>query len=100
MGMHALFKAFGITPDLCAGHSYGEYVCFVRGRVWDPETLYSISEARGAIIRDKSEKSKAPWPQRKTDADNVLQALAGWKPYWISNRNAPFKRSFQEAPAQ
>jgi acyl transferase domain-containing protein/NAD(P)-dependent dehydrogenase (short-subunit alcohol dehydrogenase family)/acyl carrier protein len=91
MGMHALFKAFGITPDLCAGHSYGEYAALCAAGVWDPETLYSISEARGAIIRDKSGEIKGAMAAAQTDADNVLQALAGLETVWISNRNAPFQ---------
>src|SRR5207245_10324970 len=50
MGLSALLRALGVTPDLVAGHSYGEYVALAEAGVLSEETLAVVSEARGRSI--------------------------------------------------
>ena len=89
MGLNALLRACGITPDFLAGHSYGEYVALCAAGAMDTQTLYRISEARGAIIRDAAGDIKGAMSAAQTDAQTVQQALEGLEGVWISNRNAP-----------
>ena len=45
-----VLTAFGITPDLVAGHSYGELVALAAAGVLDDELLLRLSEARGRLM--------------------------------------------------
>ncbi|MBE3206084.1 type I polyketide synthase [Frankia sp. CH37] len=50
LGMYHLLSRLGLTPDLAAGHSYGELVALCVAGAFDAETLLELSAARGEAI--------------------------------------------------
>jgi acyl transferase domain-containing protein/NAD(P)H-dependent flavin oxidoreductase YrpB (nitropropane dioxygenase family)/NAD(P)-dependent dehydrogenase (short-subunit alcohol dehydrogenase family) len=54
-GMFSLLRNLHLNPDMTAGHSYGEYAALCASGVFDEETLYAVSEARGRLILKATE---------------------------------------------
>ncbi|WP_307875325.1 SDR family oxidoreductase [Frankia nepalensis] len=50
LGVYHLLSRLGLTPDMTAGHSYGELVALCAAGACDPETLLELSAARGEAI--------------------------------------------------
>ncbi|HWE89913.1 MAG TPA: SDR family NAD(P)-dependent oxidoreductase [Pseudonocardiaceae bacterium] len=52
LAVHHLLGRLGVTPDLVAGHSYGELVALAAAGAIDPDTLLDLSAARAKSILD------------------------------------------------
>nr|MBP9051374.1 SDR family NAD(P)-dependent oxidoreductase [Ilumatobacteraceae bacterium] len=49
-GLTALWRSWGITPDVVVGHSIGEYAAAVAAGVMDVSTAVDLIAARGALM--------------------------------------------------
>src|SRR5207253_851789 len=47
-----VLDAFGVVPEMAAGHSYGEFVALAVAGALDQETLFATSEARGRFMAE------------------------------------------------
>lgn len=88
-GMLTLLHALGLTPDMTAGHSYGEYVALHAAGVFDRETLIRISEARGRCIVEAAREDLGTMAAVSAGPDQVETILDGLDDIWIANLNAP-----------
>ena len=52
-GMYDLLGKFGVRAAAFAGHSYGELVALCVAGVYDEESLWTLSNARGSAMRDQ-----------------------------------------------
>ncbi|HEY2158552.1 MAG TPA: beta-ketoacyl synthase N-terminal-like domain-containing protein, partial [Isosphaeraceae bacterium] len=52
VGMLRLLRSLGVDPDAVAGHSYGELVALHAAGCLSAESLATLSEARGRLMRD------------------------------------------------
>ena len=52
-----ILGAFGIKPDMAAGHSYGEYVALCAAGVISRKDLLAVSAFRGRLVKDAAEKT-------------------------------------------
>ncbi len=84
-----LLKNLGIEPDLTAGHSYGEYVALCAAGVFDPDTLYRLSEARGRCIIEAAHDDLGTMAAIAADKERVGDILQSVENVWIANVNAP-----------
>lgn len=85
----ALLESCGITPDLAAGHSYGEYVALYAAGVFDYPTLLQLSVARGQAIAACAGDQPGAMAAVKADEATCAAALAGLPGLTIANLNSP-----------
>lgn len=91
MAMFHLLRAFCITPDWVAGHSYGEYVALCAAGVFDERELMALSEARGRFMADASAASKGSMAVVAADAAFVEAFLKDFEGVVVANVNAPLQ---------
>ncbi len=89
LGLFHLLSALGVTPDQVGGHSYGEYVALCVAGVFDEETLYMLSEARGRCIIEAIADEPGTMAAVLESESRVRQSLDGVDGVWIANTNAP-----------
>jgi malonyl CoA-acyl carrier protein transacylase len=53
-----VLRAFGLSPDFLAGHSYGEYVALCAAGVIDDDELIRLSDIRGRVTAEAGEKTQ------------------------------------------
>jgi len=82
-------RAFGVTPDVVAGHSFGELVALHAAGAWDAPTLVRLARLRGELMRDAT--TGGGMLAVSASAEEVTSALRGDGPArtWIANHNAP-----------
>lgn len=89
MGLFRLLQNFGVQPDMVAGHSYGEYTALCSAGVFEEETLYKLSEARGRCILEAAYgelgtmAAVTEGPERLAEILKVIDGVS------IANLNAP-----------
>ncbi len=89
LGMLRLLTRFGVQADLCAGHSYGDYVALRAAGALSSTDLIRLSYERGRAICDATERMRGAMAAIETDyetAANVLDELDG---VIAANRNSP-----------
>jgi len=85
-----LLKAFGIAPDMVAGHSYGEYVALTVAEAMTREDLFRISLARGQFAKEAAEKNPMTMAAIQADHDTVAKVITtSGLPLRIANINSP-----------
>ena len=89
LGMFHLLQAFNITPDMTAGHSYGEYVALYAAGVYDEKALFTVSEARGRAIIDTLNKDSGTMSAVAADEMTIRPIIEPLAEVWIANLNAP-----------
>ena len=89
LGLLALLRALGVTPELVGGHSYGEYVALCAAGVMDEDTLFALSEARGRAIIDTAGDDLGTMAAVAADRVATEAALVGLEDVWIANLNSP-----------
>lgn len=89
MGLLDLLQRLGITAEIVAGHSYGEYVALCSAGVFSEETLYALSEARGRSIIESSGQDLGTMAAVMECPEKIENALNQMKGVWIANLNAP-----------
>jgi acyl transferase domain-containing protein/NAD(P)-dependent dehydrogenase (short-subunit alcohol dehydrogenase family)/acyl carrier protein len=89
MGLYRLLKRLGPTPDMTAGHSYGEYVALAAAGVFPEPALYHLSESRGRAIKDTTQGEAGTMAAVPADAEAVARALDGMEGITVANHNSP-----------
>ena len=89
MGLCRALRRLGITPDMTAGHSYGEYVALAAAGVFPEPALYELSESRGRAIKDTTTGEAGTMAAVPADAETVAQALGGMEGITLANHNSP-----------
>ncbi len=89
VAMYHLLKSLGITPDMAAGHSYGEYVALGAAGVFSADDLIGVAEARGRFITETAGAdlgTMAAAGEDKTVVEDIIKDIDG---VWIANINSP-----------
>jgi len=89
MGLYRLLQRLGSTPDMTAGHSYGEYVALAAAGVFPEPALYDLSESRGRAIKDTTQGEAGTMAAVQADAEAVARALDGMEGITLANHNSP-----------
>ncbi len=93
-GLWRLMQLFNLKPDMCAGHSYGEFVALFAAGIIDLETLMLISEARGRLIVDAAKASGGElggMAAVMAPRDEVEKMIAGIDNLIVANHNSPLQ---------
>ena len=88
-GLCRLLVRFGIQPDLTAGHSYGEYVALAAAGAFSHETLFSLSESRGRLIKTAAGNDPGTMAAVGAGPDAITRALGTLDDLCIANVNSP-----------
>jgi acyl transferase domain-containing protein/NADP-dependent 3-hydroxy acid dehydrogenase YdfG len=89
MAAFALLLEFGLAPDMCAGHSFGEYVALAAAKVMSAEDLFKISEQRGAILKAANDKMSGSMTAVSANGDEVRRLIANLGNVTLANINSP-----------
>ncbi|WP_278315187.1 type I polyketide synthase [Lolliginicoccus levis] len=94
MAFHDVVRRAGITPDMVAGHSYGELAALAAAGVIDPGTLLELSAARATAIAEAADElaDRGAMAAVSATAQDVASALAAAGlegDVVIANDNAP-----------
>jgi malonyl CoA-acyl carrier protein transacylase len=89
IGLTRLLERLGVSPDVTAGHSYGEYTALYAAGVFDAETLLRVSEMRGRVIEEEAERCLGTMAAVTANPAAVNEALGGMSDVWIANLNSP-----------
>lgn len=91
-GLLRLLSELGVSGDMLAGHSYGEFVAlFAAGQI-DFATLMSLSEARGRFIVEAAASAGSELGSMamvQAPRAQVEQAIAAIPQLLVANHNAP-----------
>jgi acyl transferase domain-containing protein/NAD(P)H-dependent flavin oxidoreductase YrpB (nitropropane dioxygenase family)/NAD(P)-dependent dehydrogenase (short-subunit alcohol dehydrogenase family) len=91
----SLLEAVGVTPDLVAGHSYGELVALCVAGALSESDLLHLSEARAECILAAADDAggdpgtMAAVAASPEEIESHLDGLAGFDGLVIANENAP-----------
>ncbi len=85
----AVLKDFGISPDMVAGHSFGEYVALHAAGALSEQDLIDIAAQRGKILADCAERNPGAMAAISTDEKQLRQILNGSDNVYLANLNAP-----------
>jgi acyl transferase domain-containing protein/NAD(P)H-dependent flavin oxidoreductase YrpB (nitropropane dioxygenase family)/NAD(P)-dependent dehydrogenase (short-subunit alcohol dehydrogenase family) len=90
MGLFYLLRSLGVSPQMVAGHSYGEYAALCSAGVFDEEALYKLSEARGrCIIEAAGQHDLGTMAAVMESPERVASVLESVEDVWVANVNAP-----------
>jgi acyl transferase domain-containing protein/NAD(P)H-dependent flavin oxidoreductase YrpB (nitropropane dioxygenase family)/acyl carrier protein len=70
-----ILTSFGIKPDMVAGHSYGEYVALCTAGVISRKDLIQLSESRGKMIKDFSQKKTGTMAAVQADSETTSRLI-------------------------
>ncbi|MDR3239917.1 MAG: SDR family NAD(P)-dependent oxidoreductase [Clostridiales bacterium] len=84
-----LLREFGITPDMAAGHSYGELPALCFAGAFDAENLTKLSRARAEAILAAAAGNAGRMAAVFTNAQTLTELLDGAADVWPVNFNAP-----------
>ncbi|MFH1418137.1 MAG: SDR family NAD(P)-dependent oxidoreductase [Planctomycetota bacterium] len=89
LGFCRLLQRFGLTPDMVAGHSYGELVALCVAGRYNAETLHRLSRLRGRLMAegegDRGTMLAVSAPLE--ELDKLVEAQGG--DVVLANRNTP-----------
>jgi acyl transferase domain-containing protein/NAD(P)H-dependent flavin oxidoreductase YrpB (nitropropane dioxygenase family)/NAD(P)-dependent dehydrogenase (short-subunit alcohol dehydrogenase family) len=88
LGYLRVLGAFGVEPDMVAGHSYGEFVALAAAGALGDEALFEISEARGRFIREGSTEESGAMAAVNAAA-GALAPLLARDDVVLANLNSP-----------
>lgn len=89
MAMYRVLSMSNVTPDMLAGHSYGEYAALCAAGVFDEQTLFRLSEARGRFILEGSGADAGTMAAIEADADTTASIIGALENVWVANKNSP-----------
>ncbi|MDR1558853.1 MAG: SDR family NAD(P)-dependent oxidoreductase [Clostridiales bacterium] len=84
-----LLRDFGITPDMAAGHSYGELPALCFSGAFDANELPGLSHVRAEAILSAVGEDPGRMAAVFTDAETLEKLLDGETNVWAVNFNAP-----------
>lgn len=89
VGLLGLLESLGVTPDLAAGHSYGELVALHVAGSYPREALAALSEARGRFLNEAAGVSQGAMAALASGPDKVATILEGIEGVAAVNWNGP-----------
>jgi acyl transferase domain-containing protein/NAD(P)H-dependent flavin oxidoreductase YrpB (nitropropane dioxygenase family)/NAD(P)-dependent dehydrogenase (short-subunit alcohol dehydrogenase family) len=89
LGLHKVLRAFGVRPDMAAGHSVGEYVALCAAGVLPEESLYDVLWARGSCMLQAAGERSGTMMAIQAPRETVEDALRGETQIFLANFNAP-----------
>jgi len=90
-GMLQFALRVGLTPDVLAGHSYGEFVALHAAGVISREDLMRLSLIRGRVMRDAGLQSPGSMAAVRMRAEELQQLVKLNGDLTIANFNAPLQ---------
>jgi acyl transferase domain-containing protein/NAD(P)-dependent dehydrogenase (short-subunit alcohol dehydrogenase family) len=90
-GLYKVLRAFGIQPDMAAGHSVGEYVALGAAGVLEEETLYELLWTRGACMLRAAGEDTGTMMAIRGARETVEELVRDEKEIYIANFNAPLQ---------
>ncbi|MEL7451164.1 MAG: SDR family NAD(P)-dependent oxidoreductase, partial [Pseudomonadota bacterium] len=89
-GLWAVMQQMGLSPDMAAGHSYGEYAALYAAGAYDLPTLLELSSARGRYIVQACEgKDMGIMAAARAPRDQVEAVAARFDDLLVANHNSP-----------
>jgi acyl transferase domain-containing protein/NAD(P)H-dependent flavin oxidoreductase YrpB (nitropropane dioxygenase family) len=89
LGLHKVLGAFGVRPDMAAGHSVGEYVALCAGGAIAEDALYDVLWARGSCMLQAAGDDAGTMMAIQAARDTVEAAIEGHDRIFPANFNAP-----------
>ena len=91
LGYLALLRGLGLSPDMVAGHSFGELTALHAAGAWDEAAFVRAARARGAAMAAEAAKTPGAMTAVKGDRAAVMAALeaADVADVVPANHNAP-----------
>ena len=89
VGLLRALERFGLSPDMTAGHSYGEYVALHAAGVIDAAALFALSSERGAIIKQSVGENPGAMVALSADGETAERIAAGLHGVVTANLNSP-----------
>jgi acyl transferase domain-containing protein/NAD(P)H-dependent flavin oxidoreductase YrpB (nitropropane dioxygenase family)/NADP-dependent 3-hydroxy acid dehydrogenase YdfG len=85
-------RGLGISPDMAAGHSYGELAALAAAGAFDAETLLRLSRARAeAIVSAIQGDDNGAMAAVRLDAATLAPLLEGFPSVVMANQNSPIQ---------
>ena len=91
LGLHKVLRAFGIRPDMVAGHSVGEYVALCAASVFPEESLYDLLWTRGSCMLQAAGDDAGTMMAIQAARETVEELLRDEKQIFPANFNAPLQ---------
>lgn len=89
VAIHKTLTSLGITPNMVAGHSYGEYVALYAAGSISEDALVRLSVERGRILADCAAQRPGAMAAISTDLGTVAAIIKDVKGVYIANVNSP-----------
>ncbi|MFH0908635.1 MAG: SDR family NAD(P)-dependent oxidoreductase [bacterium] len=89
MGLFKIMRLLGVTPDMAAGHSSGEYAALCAAGVMSEDVLYDVLEDRGSSILDNCKYDLGTMLAVKGNAKDVKELVKEMKGVYVANFNSP-----------
>ncbi|MDX2105190.1 MAG: SDR family NAD(P)-dependent oxidoreductase [Candidatus Melainabacteria bacterium] len=89
LAMQKVANSLGLTPDLVAGHSYGEYVALSCANAISASDLIELSYERGRILGQEQDGDNGAMVAVMAPLDVVRKMTESVKGVQIANINAP-----------
>ncbi len=89
LGVWRLLSTLAVTPDMVAGHSFGEYVALCTAGAMSTEQLISIAEQRGRILAESNTAEPGAMAAVSASPHAVNQLLSKLAGVQIANVNSP-----------
>lgn len=89
MAAFRLLKSLGLKPDMCAGHSFGEYVALAAAGVMSEDELFKISEQRGSILKSANGKKSGSMAAVSANGEEVRRLISHLSDVTLANINSP-----------
>ena len=91
LGLHKVLRAFGVRPDMAAGHSVGEYVALCAAGVFPEESLSALLWARGSCMLQAAGDDAGTMMAIQAARETVEELIREEKQIYPANFNAPLQ---------
>jgi malonyl CoA-acyl carrier protein transacylase len=89
LGLLALLRELGLSPEAVAGHSFGELTALAAAGRLDESELLSVARMRGRLMAEAAADQAGAMLAVVSDADTVAGLLGEGAEVVIANDNAP-----------
>ena len=91
LGLHKVLRAFGVRPDMAAGHSVGEYVALCAAGAIAEDSLYDLLWARGSCMLRAAGDDAGTMMAVQAARETVEEAIGKDERIFPANFNAPLQ---------
>jgi acyl transferase domain-containing protein/NAD(P)H-dependent flavin oxidoreductase YrpB (nitropropane dioxygenase family)/acyl carrier protein len=84
-------QGLGLTPDMAAGHSYGELAALAAAGAFDSDTLAALSRARGEAMLASAGEDSGSMAAVRLDVEALRPLLADFPTVVMANQNSPMQ---------